>query len=398
MLMEKNTRKKIVIVGGGFGGVKAALILSKSRLFDVTLVSDKPDFRYYPRLYHTATGGSSKESSILLTNIFAGLPITIVRANVKSLNRENKTIQTDEGVDIHFDNLILALGMVTNYFGIPGLDKYAYGIKSNEEAMRLKKHLHDTLLIDKKPDHHYIVIGAGPTGIELAGQLKFYLKEIMSKHSIKNHNINVDLIEAAPRLLPSMPPQTSHSVYKRLQKIKVKLLVNHAVQAEDFDSLTVSGRPMKSHTVIWTAGVTNNPFYKNNAFKLNERGKVVVNEYFQTEDNIFVIGDNAASTYSGLAQTALANAILVSKNLIASENNSQVQKDKPKKPVAVIPAGKNWAAVVWGRVKINGFLGWLLREAADFVAFHDLEPWWKASQQWATEFQEDNLCSICDRQ
>ncbi len=394
--MEQNIRQKIVIVGGGFGGVKAAQILSKNQSFDVTLISDKPDFRYYPRLYHTATGGSSNESSILLTELMAGFPVKIIKAEVTTIDKQNKTVKTDHDVVVHYDKIILALGVVTNYFGIPGLDQFSYGIKSNEQAEKLKVHLHRTLIEDKKPDHHYIVIGAGPTGIELAGQLSFYLRNILTKHKIKNHKLNIDLIEAAPRLLPSMPAETSSAVFKRLAKIGVKLLVNHAVQAENIDYLTVSGKQIKSHTVVWTAGVTNNPFYEKNKFNLNERGKVVVDEYFMAEENIYVIGDNAASTYSGMAQTALSNAILVSKNFIRATNNKPLIKDIPKKPISVIPAGKNWAAVVWGKLKINGYLGWILREMADLIAFHDLEPWWKAGAQWSTEFQEEHKCSICD--
>ena len=394
--MQQNKLQKIVIVGGGFGGIKAALMLSKISSFEITLISDKPDFRYYPRLYHTATGGSSKESSILLTSLIEDRPIKLINSSVKSLDRIKKTIKTDKGELIHFDKLILALGVVTNYFGIPGLDEYSYGIKSNEQATRLKTHLHQTLIEDKKPDHHYVIIGAGPTGIELAGQLSFYLRDILKKHKIKNHKINDDLIEAAPRLLPAMPPSTSMAVGKRLIRIGVNLLVDNAVQAENIDSLTVNGKKLQSRTVVWTAGVTNSPFFKDNKFNLNEKGKVVVDEYFQAEDNIYVIGDNAASKYSGMAQTALSNAMLVSNNLIRELSNKNPIKDIPKRPISVIPAGKNWAAVVWGTVKIHGYLGWLLREAADLIAFHDLQPWWKAGAQWATEFQEDHKCPICD--
>ena len=174
-------------------------------------------------------------------------------------------------------------------------------------------------------------------------------------------------------------------------------MTNKAVQSENIDSLMVSGKPIKSHTVVWTAGVTNNPFFKENNFKLNEKGKVVVDRYLQAEQDIFVIGDNAATQYSGMAQTALQNAVLVSNNLIRLASGKSIVMDVPKMPVSVIPAGKKWAAVIWGKIKLYGWLGWVLREAADFIAFHDLEPWWKAGAQWTTEFLKDDQCPICDK-
>ncbi len=394
--MHKHQRQKIVIVGGGFGGIKAALMLDNSDLFDVILVSDKPTFRYYPRLYHTATGGDPSETSIKLSHIFRKSNVKIIIGNVQKVERKDQFIETDKKIRICYDTLILALGVQTNYFGLKGLDKYAYGIKSMEEAERLKKHLHKTLIVEQSTDRHYIVIGAGPTGIELAGQLSFYLRDIVKKHKLKNQKIKIDLIEAAPRLLPSMPIETSEAVAQRLKHIGVNLMVNNAVQSQSIDDLIVNDKPIESHTVIWTAGVTNNSFFKNNSFNLNEHGKVIIDEYFMAEKDIYVIGDNAATEYSGMAQTALNNAVDLSRNIIRQANNKTLTIFKPVRPIYVIPTGNKWAAVVWGNIKIHGILGWVLREFADLIAFHDLEPWWNAGSQWMNEFDHENKCPICD--
>ncbi len=395
--MGEIKKEKIVIVGAGFGGIKAGLLLSNDPNFDVTIINDKDTFRYYPRLYHTATGGNSKETSILLTSIFENHDINIVIDKVSKIDRKNKVFKTESGKDINYDKAIIALGVVTNYFGIDGLQEFSYGIKSKEEAEKLKSHLHQTLITDGSPDRHYVVIGAGPTGIELSGQLAFYLKDLLKNHGIKNKKVKIDLIEAAPRVLPTLSEQTSIAVTNRLKSIGINVMTNKAVQSENIDSLMVSGKPIKSHTVVWTAGVTNNPFFKENNFKLNEKGKVVVDRYLQAEQDIFVIGDNAATQYSGMAQTALQNAVLVSNNLIRLASGKSIVMDVPKMPVSVIPAGKKWAAVIWGKIKLYGWLGWVLREAADFIAFHDLQPWWKAGAQWTTEFLKDDQCPICDK-
>ncbi len=396
--MLQNKKTKVLIVGGGFGGIKAALMLDKSTLFNVTMLTNDPSFRYYPRLYHTATGGGSNESEITLDNLFAKTNIKIIIDEAVKLKRYQKIIETKNSHEIKYDKLILALGVTTNYFGIKGLSQHSYGIKSIEEATELKKHLHESLVKNQKTDKNYIVIGAGPTGIELSGELKYYLDDIVKKHKLINQKINIKLIEAAPRLLPSLPHETSEAVAKRLLNIGVKLLVNHKVEGESADELIVDGNPIKSHTVIWTAGVTNSSFFKLNDFKLTDHGKVIVDDYLMAEDNIYVIGDNAATEYSGMAQTALSNALSVARNLIREDNNKPLEKFKSKRPIYVITVGRRWAAVVWGEVKINGWLGWILREMADLVAFHDLEPWWKAAQQWSYEFNNDNKCDICDHE
>ncbi|HEY9715655.1 MAG TPA: FAD-dependent oxidoreductase, partial [Chroococcales cyanobacterium] len=297
-------KSKVLIVGGGFGGVKAALELCDDDRFEVTLLSDRTDFRYYPTLYHVATGGKRANSSIPLHSLFEGKTITLMQGVAKTLDRKAKAIVTETGQKVPYDTLILALGVVTNYFGIEGLEQYSFGIKSQDEAERLKEHLHQQLTSEHKPDLNYVIVGAGPTGIELAGALPSYLHRIMENHGIEHRAIHVDLIEAAPRLLPRLPQDTSRMVQRQLKRLGVKLYVGQAVQGETADELIVNGKPIRSHTVIWTAGVTNHPFFKDNGFSLLNRGKVATDIYLQTDPDIYVIGDNANTPYSGMAQTA----------------------------------------------------------------------------------------------
>jgi NADH dehydrogenase len=383
-------KEKVLIVGGGFGGVKAALGLVDNPHFEVTLLTDDPDLRYYPTLYHTATGGAYANSSIPLSHIFQGKKINIVQATATTLDRKAKTVSTGDGQAVSYDTLILGLGVVTNYFGIPGMQEYAYSIKSQTEVQRFKQHLKKQLEDELKPDLHYVVVGAGPTGIELAGALPDYLRALMKQYGVKDQAIHIDLIEAAPRLLPRLPKATSRTVKRRLTKLGVKIYVGSAVQAASADELTVNGKPIRSHTVVWTAGVTNHPFLKENNFVLMARGKVAVDTYLQAEDNIFVIGDNANTPYSGLAQTALHDGAFVAKNLNRRAAGKGLKSYTAKAPITVIPAGPRWAAVIWGHTSFNGWRGWLLREAADLVGFHDLQPWPKATKQFMTEFSPED--------
>jgi NADH dehydrogenase len=387
--------RNVLIVGGGFGGVRAALVLAQDSRFHVTLLSDDSDLRYYPTLYHTATGGPRANSSIPLGQLFIGKPVKIINDKALSLDRKTKTLTTENGQKISFDSIILGLGVVTNYFGIEGLADYSYSIKTQAEAARFKSHLHKQLIDDKKPDLNYVIVGAGPTGIELAGALPSYLRKIIKNHGLKPRNAHIDLIEAGPRLLPRMPADISRAVAKRLKKLGIKLYLGSVVQGETADGLTVSGKPIRSHTVVWTAGVTNNPFFKDNNFVMTTRGKVAVDVYLQAEDNLFVIGDNANTPFSGLAQTALVDGEFVAENLKRLASGKQMKGYDPERPITVIPAGPNWAAVEWGRAHFNGRSGWLVREAADFVGFHNLESWTKAAEQFMTEFIDQDDCPVC---
>jgi len=388
---------KVVIVGGGFGGIKAALKLCKNHKFEVTLISDHPDFRYYPTLYETATGRRGSISSIPLKEIFSRLPINLVQATAENVDRHNRTITTTDKTVINYDALILALGVKTNYFHIEGLEEYSYGIKSQDDAQRLKDHLHKQIIEDKKPDLNYVIVGGGPTGIELAGVLPHYIRKIMKSHDIESTNIHVDLVEAAPRLLPRSSKKLSKKVTNHLTKLGIKVMVGAAVQAESADTLTVNRKPIRSHTVIWTAGVTNNPFYSENNFQLSDKGKVRVDQYLQAEPGIYVIGDNADTPFSGMAQTAIHDGNYIADNLIRMISKKTPKIYKAKRPIYVFSAGDNWAAVDWSGIEFFGILGNWIRRLADLDGFHNYEPLKLAAGKLVQEYENEENCTICTK-
>jgi NADH dehydrogenase len=398
MQTMSNTKKlKVLIVGGGFGGVKAALELSKVSDVSVTLISDHSHFRYYPGLYKAATGGKRAGSRIRLSTILEGRNVHFVRATVAKLDREKKEISTSDGKKYDFDTLILGLGNVTNYFGIKGLPEYSFGIKSTEEVERFKKHLHQQFIENGCPDLNYVIVGGGPTGIELAGALPGYLKEIMRRHEAPDCKLSIQLVEAAPVLLPRSPKKISEAVTRRLKKLGVNVMTGTAVGGQTADMLMAGDKPLQTHTVVWTAGVTNNPFFKENEFNLTDRGKVEVDDYLQAAQDIFVIGDNANTMFSGMAQTALYDAEFVARNIEKEQKGNMPQTYTPKKPISVIPVGSCWAAVEWGKQAFAGFWGWTLHVFVDLIAFHDLQSWPKAGAQWMEAMGESDaeICPTC---
>lgn len=388
---------RIVIVGGGFGGIKSALELSKDERIQVSLISDKDHFLYYPALYGTATGHNHRESVVSLEEIFGDTPnVKVIIDTVKSIDTQQRTV-VGKKAKYHYNNAILAMGVVTTYFGIEGLKENTFGIKSYKEVQKLKDHLHQELADDKHLDKNYVVVGAGPTGVELSAALMSYLDRIAANHKVKHGKIRISLVEAAPRVLPRMSEKASRLVEKRLQKLGVKVMTNKKVEAATHDDMTISGRHVPSHTMIWTSGVTNNPFFKahDHIFQLAPNGKVEVDEQLRAAPNVYVIGDNALTPYSGLAQTALKDAQFIADHLKRVTYNLPLKRYKPRKPPVVIPVGENWAIFEWGPLCFGGFIASLLRRAADLIGYHDLLPIGHALGVWRAQFTHEESCKDC---
>lgn len=374
----------ITIVGGGFGGVKAALELSKKKTNHITLISNNKNFQYYPALFSTATGRSYQESWVPLDTIFSKTKnVRIAIDTITRIDPDNHIVLSQTKT-YKYDELILALGSVTTYFGIKGLDTYSFGIKSENEIRALQKHIMDDMADGREDERNYVIIGAGPTGVELAGALGEYIKTLRKHFGIRKKTMRISLLEAAPRVLPRLSEASSRRAHKRLTDLGVHVEISKKVEKQTASELIVNGRPLSTQTVIWTSGVMNAPFYKDNIehFDLNDKGKVKVDEFMRARAHVYVIGDNANTPYAGLAQTALHDAIFVARHLSGSKKTY-----KPKLPPCVIPIGHRWSLFEWGGLRFGGWLGASLRRAADLIGYHDILPigWaigaWRAAKK-----------------
>lgn len=374
----------ITIVGGGFGGVKAALELAKDSEINVTLISADDNFVYYPALYSTATGHHHKESWVPLEVIFQDYTnVRLIYDTIASIDPAKKTLRGKKST-YRYTKLILSLGSVTTYFGIEGLDHYTYGIKSEAEIRALQKHLFNQMGDAGVIDKRYVVIGGGPTGVELAGALGAYLERLREFFGLREQKIHITLVEASPRLLPRMSMAASKAARRRLEQLGVKVETNKMVQSANADGLVVSGKPIKTQTVIWTSGVANAPFFKKNAayFELTPRGKVVVNDKLEARPGIYVIGDNADTPLSGLAQTAIHDGVFVARNIKRMKAGLKPRVYSPKNMGVVVPIGSNWAIYERGSIRLYGVLGSFMRDAADIVGHHDILPMGHAIGTW----------------
>jgi NADH dehydrogenase len=331
-----------------------------------------------------------------LSELLAGRHITLVHDTVTQLDPDRRVLSS-AGAKYHYDQLVLALGSVTNYFGIQGLEQFSYDIKSITGAERFKQHLHKELIDDRKPDLNYVVVGGGPTGVELAAALGDYLRRITRLHGLGHPRYRIELVEAAPRLLPRLPEAFSARVQRQLEALGVQVMTGAVVQAETAGALQLAGQSIATKTVVWTAGVANNPFFKANAalFKFAKNGKIEVDEHLQPSPHIYIIGDNASTQYSGMAQTAIADANFAADDIIHLYHNYPRVRYRPAAPVSVIPVGERWAAAQWGRFTFYGYPGFILRRLADLVGYADVESWSQALRVWLKDSRREDNCSIC---
>ncbi len=393
------TRQHIIIVGGGFAGVRAALSLGHQAGLSVTLISATDTFAYFPQLYHAATGGSRAEASIPLVGLLSDTKVKIIVDTINLVDTAAHTVTGASGEVYPYGQLILATGSVTNYFGIPGLDKFSYGIKTIGDAMEFKQHLHDQLIKGHKPELHYVIVGGGPTGIELSSALSEYMERIVALHGVSAPKYRIDLVEAAPRLLPRSSEAHSKRIQERLEKLGVHVMTGAVVEGETVDRLQLKGESITTKTVVWTAGVANNPFFRNNAdsFTLAKNGRVEVNEFMEAGPDLYVIGDNAAMPHGGSAETAVADARFVAADIASKLAGGKRKTYRQKTPTSVIPVGNGWAAVEHGKLHVYGYLGWLLRRVGDFIGYTDIESLSRALRVWGLDNKRQDECPICTK-
>jgi NADH dehydrogenase len=392
--------KHVLIVGGGFAGMRIARLLSNKNDIKLTIINPSPDFRYTPALYRVATGFRSAAAWLPIEwMLLDAKNATFVQGAVKKLNKEAKDVLLEDGRVISYDYVVFAIGNITSYFSIPGLDTYSYGVKSVEEVQRLKQHIHKNIIDPNRASRDYVIVGAGPTGVELAAVLGAHVKRVSKHHKVSSSHIKIHLIEAGPRTLPQLSERAGYYAEKQLLKNGVTLHVSMQVKAETVHTLKTSLGTIATDNVIWTAGTMNNPFFKNqpNIFLADKKGRIIVNQHLQVADYIYVCGDNAATPFSGLALTAINHANYVASDIIKSMSGKKRRAQRDKLPASVVPVGEHYAILQYGKIVLSGGPISAIRKAADIIGYTDVLGILKAFTIWRGSELPENLCSICGR-
>lgn len=394
-------RKHVVIIGGGWGGIALARKLKKipKDKIRITLVSSESHFKYSPAMYRVAVGYREKDTIIPISELVSDIPsLTFKKGKAGHIDRAKRIVKLHSGAELHYDYLVISSGAVTNYFNIPGIKEMSYGIKSLRQLREFKAHLHSVITAPRNIEKNIVIIGGGPTGVELSAALAGYVNKIMRRHGIKRRSVNIELIHATKRLIPQSSEKSSRIVLKRLRELGVIVHLNSMVEKETDDSLVYNGKKIFTHTVIWTAGTSNNTLFTEhrNHFPVNPQGRVVVDDHLRVDNRCFVIGDNAATPFSGLAYTAVNDAKFVAKELEQRLQGRLMTKPyRPKYPKTAIPVGKRWAVFQYKNLIIYGLSGWFIRLAADLVGFIDIAGFIKGSKMWLGSVRKEEKCSVC---
>lgn len=377
--------QKIVVVGGGFAGCKTALELANKPSFEVTLINPTNNFEYHGALYRSATGRSPLEVVIPLSDMFKRAKnVNVQLDQIERLDAKRKTVISETGNTYGYDVLVLALGNTINYFGIEGMETHSFALGTVPHAIALRNKL--TELFKQLGSTPCIaVVGGGASGVELASELQTYARMVAHKYGGKMVRPHIVLIEGADRILPNLDPVLSAKAYKRLKKLGVELRLSTKVNSCEPGKVCLDTGDLDCDAIVWTAGSRAVDFYADHpkVFEL-EKGRVKVDEYMRAagQDDIYVLGDNAFTPFSGMAQTALHDAKFITRNLLHQQKGKESVPYRAWHPIYVIPVGGNWAVLQTQKNKISGYRAWLVRRRADKWIFKNFLPYKAAIKQW----------------
>ena len=388
-----NELPRIVIVGGGFGGLAAAKALRRTPA-DVILIDRTNHHVFQPLLYQVATSE--------LTPGQIGSPIrnilrkqrntTVLLGEVTAVDKERRCVRASSAdraeVPIPYDYLILATGVRHSYFGHGEFEQFAPGLKSLADAVAIRNRIlgaFERAEAEEDPRRHrdlltFILVGAGPTGVEMAGALAVLVRQTLRSEfrRIDPLAARIVLVDMAPRVLGTFAEKLSAAAKARLERLGVEVRLGHGVDQIDDAGVVVAGERIPSRTVIWTAGVAPSPAGKWLATATDRAGRVKVQSDLTVPGHpeIFVIGDTAALEQDGrplpgVAQVAMQQgryAGTVIHRRIVGKSAPRPFRYFDKGNLAVV--GKGFAVLQTGRVRISGFLAWMVWAAVhlEFLA------------------------------
>jgi NADH dehydrogenase len=368
-------RPHVVIVGAGFGGLAAAKRLV-GRDLDVTLVDRRNHHVFQPLLYQVATAAlSPADIAGPIRAIFSGAPnIRVLLDEVTGVKAFDSQVELERDGTLHYDWLILATGARHSYFGNDEWSRHAPGLKSIEDALAIRRKIllaleqAETETDDerRKALLTFVVIGGGPTGIEMAGSIAELARRSVSRdfRSITPQCSQVILIEAGDRLLPTFPPKLSHSAEQSLKDLGVEVRLGAPVRDVGDGYVEWNGQLILTRTAVWAAGVAASPAAEWLNADHDRSGRVFVEHDLRVPGhrNIFVIGDTASAAGQGsgslpaVAPVAKQQGRYVADLILGLRSGAFVYRDFGN--LATI--GRSRAVIDMGDLKLSGFIAWLL--------------------------------------
>ncbi|MCC8088055.1 MAG: NAD(P)/FAD-dependent oxidoreductase [Rikenellaceae bacterium] len=401
-----NGKKRIVVIGGGFGGMTLVKKLAGTD-YQVVLIDKNNYHRFQPLLYQVASAElSAEEISFPFRKIYRKYNNVIFRmAEFLSVDPSSKKISTDKG-DLYYDYLVFALGSVPNFFGMKNVEKYALPMKSSADALDIRNHILEnfekaSLAADpevKRSLLNVIIVGGGATGVELAGamaEMKANIKK-GDYHDMLSE-IELYLIEGSGALLGNMGDKVANKTAKLLRRKGVNVLLNSTV-SDYVDGAVVlkTGKKIESSNLIWTSGVKVAEIVGIPQELVVKGGRITVDEFSAVKgmDNVFVIGDAAMQTdvknpkgYPQLARVSIEQGQHLASNLKRVAEGKEFKPFKYREYPVLAVVGRNNAFFEYkNKYMLSGFIGWLAWVGVHIFLVLGVNNKWNILSGWAWNY------------
>lgn len=372
-------RPRVVIVGGGFAGLDAARALRAADV-DVVIIDRHNHHVFQPLLYQVATAALSPGdiASPIRWVLRRQRNVRVLLATVTAVDAPARQVVFDDGTRFDYDYLILAAGVTHSYFGHDEWAAHAPGLKTLDDALAMRRRV---LLafeeaereseVEKKSERlTFVLIGGGPTGVELAGALAEIARHTLRREfdAIDPKSARIILIEAGPTILASFPPSLRDSARQSLDKLGVEVWENVRVTQIEPGAIHIGDERVTAHTVLWAAGVEAADISKSLDVPLDKAGRIIVHEDLSVPGapGIYVAGDLAAFTHQGgeqlpgVAQVAKQQGRHAARNIRRRLAGEATQPFRYRDPGNMATVGRANALADFGWVRVSGVLGWLL--------------------------------------
>jgi NADH dehydrogenase len=373
---------RVVIVGGGFGGLAAAKALKHSPV-EVILIDRTNHHLFQPLLYQVATSvlAPGQVSSPIRGIVGKQQNTTVILGEVTGVDKERRCVFVNSadriGVPVPYDYLILATGATHSYFGHNEFEKFAPGLKSLADAVAVRNKILSAFELaeaEEDPTRHgdlltFVLVGAGPTGVEMASAIAVLVRNTLESEfrRVNPRTARIILLDMSPRVLGTFSEGLSESARNRLQALGVEVRLGHAVEQIDADGVVVGGERIASKTVIWTAGVAPSPAGKWLNVLTDRAGRVRVQPDLSVpgHSEIFVVGDTSSLDQDGKPLPGVAQVAMQQGRYAGDLIHKRVTDVPIRKPFryfdkgSMAVVGPNFAILQSGKVHLAGFVAWL---------------------------------------
>jgi NADH dehydrogenase len=372
------TKQQIIVIGAGFAGINAVKNLAKNNHLEITLIDRRNHHLFQPLLYQVATAGlSPADIATPIRTIFSeNENVKVIMSNIESVNLAGKSIHTSDGVDYAYDYLIMACGAKHSYFANPEWEAFSPGLKTLEQATEIRRRILLAYELAEKENNTekqkdlltFVIVGGGPTGVELAGTIGEISRYTLSEdfRNIRPERTRVILVEAGPRILPAFSEKLSKSAARDLEKLGVQIWTSTRVTKITEDNVELGSESIRARTIIWAAGVQPSSLGKSLGTPLDKIGRVIVEKDLSIRGykEVFVLGDQAmfptedGRGLPGLAPVAMQQGTHAAKNIIADIQQKPRKNFQYNDKGAMATIGRKSAIVQMKHLQFGGFLAW----------------------------------------